>query len=180
MLKHPDSSAIGIDHAANATDAFEHLYHKHEHALFLLALRATKSPEQASDIVQEVFLKLWEKRDTLGTIRDTEAWLYRITGNKLIDFLRKSAADHRLKTALWSKTQPELNQPEQILEARECNRNIDTAVKQLPPQRQLIYRLNREEGMNYQEIADTLSLSRHTVKNQVSFALRYIQRFLGL
>ncbi|QEC45109.1 RNA polymerase sigma factor [Pseudobacter ginsenosidimutans] len=180
MLQDPFHAVTGETHADNTTHTFECLYRQHEHALFLLASRATKSPEQARDIVQEVFLKLWEKRNNLEHIQDIEAWLYRVTGNKLIDHLRKTAADQRLKTALWNSTQAKNNEPDQLLEARECNQQIHAAINQLAPQRQLIYRLNREEGMNYQAIADTLSISRHTVKNQISFALRSIQRFLGL
>lgn len=180
MLQDPFHAVTGEKDADNTTHTFECLYRQHEHALFLLALRATKSPEQARDIIQEVFLKLWEKREHLYQINDIEAWLYRITGNKLIDHLRKAAADQRLKSALWNKTQTATSEPDQLLEARECNQQIHAAINQLAPQRQLIYRLSREAGMNYQAIADTLSISTHTVKNQISFALRSIQRFIGL
>ncbi len=56
---------------------------------------------------------------------------------------------------------------------------IHKAVNQLPPQRRLVYRLNRDKGLSYQEIAEELSISRHTVKNQLSLALQSIHRFLS-
>jgi RNA polymerase sigma-70 factor (ECF subfamily) len=62
--------------------------------------------------------------------------------------------------------------------AREYSQIIQKAVDQLPPQRKLIYYLNREKGLNYQEIADHLAISKHTVKNQLSTALQSIRHFL--
>lgn len=170
-------------HGKEATKAselvFGDLYQKLEQPLYNLVFRVTKSDQQSRDILQEVFLKLWEHQGRLGDIQCVEAWLYRVTENKLIDFLRKTAADQRLREALWKKTNLSVQETEELLQAKECHSMIHKAVDQLPPQRKLIYRLNREKGLNYQEIADELSISRHTVKNQLSLALHTIQRFLS-
>jgi RNA polymerase sigma-70 factor (ECF subfamily) len=109
-----------------------------------------------------------------------EAWLYRVTENKVLDFLRKAAVNSRLKKALWENLQDILtNETIDLVEAKECESIISKAVDSLPPQRQLIYRLNRDKGLSYQEIADELSVSRHTVKNQVFSALESIRKFLS-
>ncbi len=147
-------------------------------ACIRFVLKLTRSNQYARDIIQEVFLKLWEHRDQIHTIQNVEAWLYRLTENKVIDFLRKAAADSRLKETIW-KTQPDnLNETEDNVVAREYSQIIQKAVDQLPPQRKLIYQLNREKGLNYQEIADRLAISKHTVKNQLSTALQSIRTFL--
>lgn len=155
---------------------FESLFEKHETPVYRLALRVTKSHLHAGDIVQEVFLKIWEHREELKNIRNTDAWLTRIVKNKLIDFMRKTSADDRLKATLWREINTAQNETEQLLEAKESDNLLNAAVNELPPQRKLVYQLNRESGLSYQQIADKLSISKHTVKNQLSTALRFIQK----
>lgn len=157
---------------------FADIFKKHEYRLYTLALRLTKSDLYAKDIIQEVFLKLWEHRDSLHSIENVEAWLYRLTENKVIDFLRKAAADGRLKEKLWNKL-PSQQQPEPLVEIKEYDYIIRQAINQLPPQRKLIWYLNREEGLNYQQIANELHISRHTVKNQLSTAIQTLRSKLG-
>jgi RNA polymerase sigma-70 factor (ECF subfamily) len=145
-----------------------------------LAFRVTKSPQQAGDIVQEVFLKLWEHRHSIHEIDNMHAWLSRVVRNKLTDFLRKAAADDRLKASLWRKIQHRQNATEQPLEIKESDMLFHDAVEQLPDQRKIVYRLNRDTGMSYQEIADQLSISKHTVKNQLYLAIRFLQKRLSI
>lgn len=156
---------------------FTEIFKEHEHVLHLLALRLTKSDQYAKDIIQEVFLKLWEFRHNIKDIENIEAWLYRITENKVIDFLRKTAADERLKHAVWLNLQQMLNETEPLISAKEYNLIIRKAIDRLPPQRKLIYQLNKEKQLNYQEIANQLQISRHTVKNQLSTAVQSIRSF---
>lgn len=157
---------------------FEELFRRHEYRLYTLAQQLTKSGQYAKDIIQEVFIKLWERRQELDRIENIEAWLYRMTENKVIDFLRKTAADGRLKEAVWKNIPLQQDDPEVLIEAKEYHQIIRKAIDSLPAQRKLIYQLNREKGLNYQEIAQTLQISKHTVKNQLSTALQSIRKFL--
>jgi RNA polymerase sigma-70 factor (family 1) len=175
--KLPHTSSNNNEHELELL--FADLFRQHEYRIYTLALRLTKSDQYAKDIVQEVFLKLWEHRNNLHAIQNTEAWLYRLTENKVIDFLRKAAADGRLKEAIWNKLPRDFNDTENLVTAKEYDRIIQKAIDQLPGQRKLIYYLNREEGLNYQEIANELHISRHTVKNQLSNALQSIRSFIS-
>ena len=159
---------------------FNTIFREQEYKLHSLALRLTKSDQYAKDIIQEVFLKLWERRDRIHEIDNVEAWLYRATENKVIDFLRKASADNRLKKAIWHNLQELLDDTGARVEAKEFNSHIQKAIDQLPPQRKIIYRLNREKGLNYQEIADELHISRHTVKNQLHESLKFIRGLLRI
>ncbi len=85
----------------------------------------------------------------IRSIINIEAWLYRLTENKVIDFLRKASADSRLKRMIWDHLQQIVNESEQYLAAKEYNAIIQKAIDQLPPQRKLIYQLNKEEGKDY-------------------------------
>lgn len=180
MLRRSDCNITGETKADKALEAvFGEIYRKHEKALYRWVLRVTRSEQQSQDIVQEVFIKLWEHRGEINEIRNMEDWLYRVTENKMMDFLRKAAADSRLREALWIKTKTFTRETEEFLQAKECHSIIQGAVSQLPRQRKLIFRLNREKGLNHQEIAEALSISRHTVKNQLASALRAIQKMFS-
>lgn len=155
---------------------FGSIFNKHYRQLHRLAFSVTKSQEQASDIVQDVFLKLWEHRDELRDITVMDAWLHRAVKNKLIDYLRKASADKKLKTFIWSQIEQAQHNADLQLEAKESGALLHEAVEELPAQRKLVYLLNREKELSYQEIAKELSISRHTVKNQLSLALRFLQK----
>jgi RNA polymerase sigma-70 factor (ECF subfamily) len=157
---------------------FTSIFREHEYKLYTLTIRLTKSDQYAKDIIQEVFLKLWAHWDRVQEIKNMEAWLYRVTENQIVDFLRKASAEARIRQAIWCNLQEIINESQPQVEAKECNHIIQKAIDQLPPQRRIIYRLSRERGMNYEEIAGELRLSRHTVKNQLSSALRSIRRFV--
>jgi RNA polymerase sigma-70 factor (ECF subfamily) len=176
MNDHVSHKNYGEEHVFE--QLFSDLFKKHEYRLYALVLKLTRSNQYARDIIQEVFLKLWEHRYQMHTIQNMEAWLYRLTENKVIDFLRKAAADNRLRETIWKNQPHNLNETEDNVVAREYSQIIQKAVDQLPPQRKLIYYLNREKGLNYQEIADHLAISKHTVKNQLSTALQSIRLFL--
>ncbi|MFT3825896.1 MAG: RNA polymerase sigma-70 factor [Chitinophagaceae bacterium] len=158
---------------------FESIFKQYELRLYNLALKMTKSHQQACDIIQDVFLKLWEQRHTIHSINNIEAWLYRITENKVIDYLRKTAADRRLMEIVWNNLQKNAEETEAVVAAKEYNQIIIKAIDNLPPQRKLIYYLNKERGLNYKEIANELSISKHTVKNQLSTAVQSIRNFLN-
>ncbi|HRO47998.1 RNA polymerase sigma-70 factor [Agriterribacter sp.] len=158
---------------------FTDIFKRHEYKLYTLALALTKSDQYAKDIVQDVFMKLWEHRNHIHTIANMDAWLYRLTENKVIDFLRKTAADKRLRDALWMNMQHMMNETEETISSREYKQVIEKAINHLPPQRKRIYRLSKEQGLNYCQIAHELDISRHTVKNQLSSALRAVRNFLS-
>jgi RNA polymerase sigma-70 factor (ECF subfamily) len=160
-------------------DLFSQIFRQHEQRLYTLAFHLVKSDETAKDIIQEVFLKLWEQRSNIQNIKNKEAWLYKLTENKVIDFLRKASADDRLKKKIWDILQQHLNDTELHLEAKEYNQVIQKAIEQLPPQRRLIYQLNKNEGLDYQQIATELHLSKHTVKNHLFSAVQSVRRFIS-
>jgi RNA polymerase sigma-70 factor (ECF subfamily) len=163
----------------NSLDGFEaefaHLVKEHERYLQIFAFRVTKCEQLAKDVVQDVFLKLWEHRAQYHEIENIQAWLYRVTENKLIDLLRKTAADKRLRQKTWNSIREITNETEMNLVAKESGQFISRAVNKLPEQRKIIYKLNREQFLDYNQIARFLRISRHTVKNQISLALHNLR-----
>ena len=157
---------------------FNDIFYSYEKPLFKLALNLCKDTDVAHDVVHDVFMKLWEIRQQLQEIKSIEAFLFTMTRNKVMDYLRKVASDTRLRQAIWDAMQDIVDNQEQSYEEKEYRAILRQAIEQLPAQRKAIYLL-RDAGFNYQEIADEMQLSKHTVKNQVSAALKSLRQSLS-
>lgn len=142
---------------------FTDIFKKHEYKLYTLVSRLTKSDQYAKDVIQDVFLKLWVQRSNLHTIDNIEVWLYKLTENRIIDFLKKTSSERKLRDALWINIHR--MDAEGTVSLKAYDKIIDKAINQLPPQRKLIYRLSKEDGNNYSEITRYLKVSRKTIKN---------------
>ncbi|MBL1408256.1 RNA polymerase sigma factor [Sphingobacterium faecale] len=156
---------------------FNDIFISQEKGLFKLAFHLTKDQHIARDIVHDVFLKLWETRDQFEKIKSMESFLFILTRNKVMDYLRKASADVRLKETIWHSMQQISAEPIHPVEDKEFRSELQQAIDMLPPQRKIIY-LMRDEGYNYKEIANELQISHHTVKNQLSAALKSIRKLL--
>ena len=160
--------------------AFRLLFDRYHARLLLFSKRIARSEAVAEEIVQDVFVKVWENRAQLKAELSFQAYVYRAVKNRLLNYLRKQAYERA-----WQKDWPHLaltqhNQSEhQLLEA-DYAQLLREAVNQLPPQRQLIFKLSREQELTYEEIAAHLGLSRHTVKAQMVKALGFVRRYVHL
>ncbi len=153
---------------------FNDIFQSYEQPLFRLAANLCKDNAMARDIIHDVFLKLWEIRQQIHEIQSIEAFLFTLTRNKVMDYLRKVASDARLKQAIWEAMQQVVVEQPNAAEQQEFNEILAKAVDRLPPQRKAVYLL-RDAGYDYNEIADQLHISRHTVKNQLSAAFKSIR-----
>lgn len=158
---------------------FSDIFQSYEQPLYKLAFNSCKDRQVAQDIVYDVFLQLWELKSKIYEIKSIEAYLVTMTRNKIIDYLRKAASEERLKQALWESIEASRGKDMYIEHDRKESKEIlYRAINNLPSQRKLIYNL-RIEGYSYQEIADKLNISQHTVKNQVSASIKSIRNFLS-
>ena len=161
------------------TGAFRQLFDRYNTRLYAAALKLTKSPTSAEDIVQEVFTALWVSREKLADIDHPSTYLFTVAYNQSYRYLKRVAADGRLYQSLLNRMKASSPAAEQWLEVEETQACINDAVNALPSQRQLIYRLSREKGLSHQEIADQLKISPLTVKKQIVLALRHIRASLA-
>lgn len=158
---------------------FSKLFTGHEYKLHTLIYRITKSNSYAQDIIQEVFLKLWENRTSFNSVQNWEAYLYRVTENKLLDFLRKAAHDKKMRKAVFENMNHISLCADEKAITNQYHAIIQNAIAQLPAKRRTIYELSRSHGLDNKEIAAHLNLSTQTVKNQLSSALKSLRKILG-
>ena len=170
---------IAADHSFYSEDSFKRLFDSYKHRLYGYVLAIAHSPYAAEEITQEIFIKLWLCRDILHRVDNLDGYIFTIARNKTLNYLRKAAYDERLLKELQAFAVPENNNVEERALAGEYDRLISDALTLLSPQRRLVYQLSRDKGLNHEEIAHHLHLSRHTVKNHMVEALRFIRQYLG-
>lgn len=158
--------------------AFTQLFERYSDVTYGFAIFYTKTAESAEEAVQEIFLKLWLKREKLREIQRFQDHLFIITRNHIIDYLRKHLREKKYQQQLMQYFKEVSFTPEQQLIFKESGEMVERAVAMLPPQQQAIYRLRRNEDMPLDEIAYTMNLSRLTVRNHLNKALGAIRAYL--
>jgi RNA polymerase sigma-70 factor (ECF subfamily) len=159
--------------------AFNKLFEIYKDRIYNYLFKITKSSQISEEIVIDIFVKIWAGRELMNKIENLESFLHKIAYHKAIDFLRVASRHARLKKDYFNrlKEEPEKLADDLIIDA-EYSQILRKAIDQLPPQRKLIYRLSREEGLTHNQIANALNLSKSTVKNSVMAATKSIKEFL--
>ncbi|MCW3116268.1 MAG: polymerase, sigma-24 subunit, subfamily [Chitinophagaceae bacterium] len=159
-------------------ETFTSLLETYKERLFGYVLAVAHSHYLAEEITQEIFLKLWLCRHELPLVENQESYLFTMARNKTLNHLRKAHYDEKLISALKSQMKPSSNDVEEQVSLSEGDRLLQEAITLLSPQRQLVYRLSRNQGLDHQQIARQMRLSRNTVKNHLVQALRFIRTYL--
>lgn len=159
--------------------AFTALYNRYSPLLYLNILKLVKGEETALDILQELFIKIWNNRTAIDPEKDFRAYLFSITYNQVRDFFRKAARDRRLEDQLVALTTECYEHIEQLLQQKETAAILDKAIDALPVQQRRIFILCRVEGRSYEEVAAMLELSIATIGNQLSKATKTVRNQLN-
>jgi RNA polymerase sigma-70 factor (family 1) len=159
--------------------AFDILYKKYSKRLYKFAFSILKSNEESENIIQDVFLNLWENRQKVDKDSSVKYYVFTIVHNSAISLIRKKARTTQFIEYL--KLQQNLNQePVNVeYEYNELKERLDLIVNHLPLRQKEVYILHNVEGLKYQEIAKRLNISENTIENHMSRALRTIREKLG-
>ena len=161
-------------------DAFAQLVQANQSKIYSLALRMTGNPEDGADLAQEAFLKAWRSLPTFQEESSFSTWLYKLTSNLCIDFLRK---EKRRKAAVTTVSLDDDEEdappmevpdhrftPETEVERRELRAAMSRALHSLSDEHRQILILREVEGLSYTEIAEALELEEGTVKSRIARA----------
>ncbi|MCI2055987.1 MAG: sigma-70 family RNA polymerase sigma factor [Oscillibacter sp.] len=165
-------------------DAFESLVHKYERKVYALCLRLCGNPNDAQECAQETFLSVWQGLPFFRGDASFSTWLYRLTSNACMDFLRKEQR-HR-SAAGPSLDDEELNldvadpgaTPQSEAERKELRSAIEQGLSSLHEDYRTVLVLRELEQLSYDEIADTLELELGTVKSRISRGRKLLREFL--
>jgi len=156
--------------------AFASIYAVYKDRLYYFFLKFIKDPLEAEELLQSIFVKLWEKRKSIRPNTSFEAFLFTTAKHLALDAL-KSKTKQQLIALHETYRQPQ-NTTEDQLFFEEYQSLTEEAIEQLPEKRQIIFRMNHEEGLNVAEIANLLQLSPSTVKTQLSKASQAIRHYV--
>lgn len=142
---------------------------------FLCGILADEN--EAENIAQDIFYRLWQNRSKLIEIKNLNAYLFRFAKNAAINHLDRNIL-HRNFVEKFQENDYSLHidEADEILIANEMQQSINDTIDNMPPQRQEIFRMSRMEGMSNQEIAQKLSLSKRTVETHISAALADLRK----
>ena len=159
-------------------DSFDTLFLNYSNKLFWFVYGYLKSKEEAEEIVQDVFLKVWDQRHGLDEKRSFSSYLFTIAKNQVFNVLRKKVSEKKYLTFQLNTAEAAHNPVEKELRFREIEKISNEAIEKLPPRRKMVFLLSRDKGMSYQEIANHLGVSIKTVENHMSLALKFLKDYL--
>ncbi|WP_256012218.1 RNA polymerase sigma-70 factor [Desertivirga xinjiangensis] len=158
--------------------AFASLFYKYSPALMSFAKKFTHNSDEAEEILQNVFLRVWLHRDKLPEIDNIKSWLYKFVANESLAYIRKKTTRAKTQLHFQSKASISYNDIEQTVNANELKDIVAQAVNSMPEQRRKIFNLSRTEGLTILEISEQLNISQSTVKNTLVTALKFIRDYL--
>jgi RNA polymerase sigma-70 factor (family 1) len=156
-------------------DAFRLMFDEVGPKIYAFALSYLKNEFEAEELLQEVFLKLWEVRSSLDSSRNLKSFLFKICINLIYDFIRRKNIE-QVYLDYSEKNNPSSgdNTWHEVIYNDMLN-NLQQLIAAMPEQRQRIFRMSKEDGLSNEEIADRLNLSKRTVENQLYRAVSFLK-----
>ncbi|WP_236978399.1 RNA polymerase sigma factor [Membranihabitans maritimus] len=156
--------------------AFEEIYYNLHQAIYANILKLIKDKTTAQDLLQEVFVVLWEKRKSLDSNKPLSNWLFVVSFNLSINQLNRDKTTIPLDTKLDLSPVPSSIQEKIDFELQW--EILEEAVNQLSPQKKNVFKLCKLENKTYEETARELNISKHTVKEYLSLAMKSIREYI--
>lgn len=159
--------------------AFKELYLAFFDSLYKFSFSIIHSSEFAEEAVNDVFLNIWEKRNSLKNIQNLRSYLFISTKNMSFNYLNKfrKERDTSLDDVLVHFESDELT-PETAFFTSEVRAEIEQAINQLPPKTKLVFQMAKVEGMKYKEISEILNISVNTIDNHIATAIKKLSQIL--
>jgi RNA polymerase sigma-70 factor (ECF subfamily) len=159
-------------------EAFDQIFKKYGDRLFGFALIYLKSKEETEELVQDVFMKIWENRKNLKEGSSLKSYLFTIAYHNMCRVFRKKNMHEKFLEEKGFSENTTINLEEQ-LEYKATLEQVDQLIGKLPEKQKIIFIKSRQEGKSSREIADEMNLAPGTVDNQISAALTFLRRNLS-
>jgi RNA polymerase sigma-70 factor (family 1) len=159
--------------------AFNELYKLHSKILLSNIRNLVKDSEVAKEMLQDLYLKVWDNRENIDTEKSFKSFLFTVARNMVYDFFRKASMDRRVKLKLLTNAFEFYTHIEEALDFKERTQLLNTAVGMLPVQCRAVYKLNKLDGKSHQEISRQLDISISTVNNHMVKANKQVRAFVA-
>ena len=169
-----DEKSILEQFAVGNHTAFRELFMRYHLKVYYFVLGLVKSESDAEDLTQEIFLKLWTHRSRFTEVRTFGSYLYALAKHTAFNYI-ESRRVNLVSLESAPEEDEERSTPYEDLVAKDLRLLVDMIVETMLPQRRMIYRMSRNEGLSNTEIAENLQLSKKTVEKHLNLALRELR-----
>ena len=159
--------------------AFEKLYQLYSVRILKKLILLVKDEDIAAELLQDIFLKLWQRREIIDAEQSLRPYLFRMAENKITDLFRRAAYDKKLLAHLVAVSTEWCNDTEEAIYLKDNESILKQAIDSLPPQRQKIFILCKIEGKSYDEVAALLGISAGTVNDHMVKAGRAVKKYFN-
>jgi RNA polymerase sigma-70 factor (ECF subfamily) len=159
--------------------AFAQLFHAYYEDLVRFVIGYVKAPEVAEGLVQDVFFNIWRGRHTWNPRGTLNAYLFGAARNHSLKYLRSRRALYRIKDELSQWATNDVESPDGNVQYEEFSQAVGRAIEALPERRRQVFKLSREQGLSYAEIAAVMGISVNTVENQMVRAMKTLRARLS-
>ena len=178
FVKYSDEELMQEIKAGNMF-AFDALYEKYCKRVYKFAYSILKTREEAENLMQDVFLNLWENRHKVEKGSSVKSYVFTITYNSAISIIRKKARESEFVEYLKAVQKINVDPVDMVLEYNELTNKLDEIIYSLPKRQKEVYLLHKVEALKYNEIAERLHISVNTIENHMSRVLKTIREKLG-
>lgn len=158
--------------------AFSEIHRRYAPLLFRHAVAIVNDAETAQDAIQDVFVTLWEKRQELSVRTTLSGYIYAMTRNSVLAYIRKTRYIDKYLEVLHREMEAEPPADNLLIE-KELARKIEDEIGRLPPKMREIFQLSRHGNHSYQQISQKTGVTSHTVRKQISNALKILRTKLS-
>ena len=158
-------------------EAFKTIFERYYSSLCCFAVQYLKDDSSAEEIVQDVFLKIWEKRNSIRIETSVKNYLFRSVRNTCLNLIQHEKIKNQHVDDTQKRFKQEIDPDKYYLEI-DLVKKIEESIDSLPEKRREIFRLCKEDGLKYKEIADRLNISVKTVEAQMGLALKTLREKL--
>jgi RNA polymerase sigma-70 factor (ECF subfamily) len=156
--------------------AYEELFERYAPRIYQFSLSYLKNELDAEGLVQDVFLKIWERREKLDSTKNIKSFIFKIAVNSIYDLIRSRNIEHAFQDFIQAQENSNTDSTWHTVILEEMLMNLDKLVKQMPEQRRKIFQMSREKDLSNDEIANELNLSKRTVENQLYRAIVFLKK----
>jgi len=158
--------------------AFIQIFDQYQAKVFSKALKLLKSRDLAMDVVQEVFIRVWNRRIAFAEVKNLEAFIFTMTKNFTLNVIRDRSAEISAEYKYSLQRDITDNTVEDLVIDQQYENLIQQAIEKLTPQQREVFKLSRVDGLNHEEIANRLHISDRTVNNHLNIALKSVREDL--
>jgi RNA polymerase sigma-70 factor (ECF subfamily) len=158
--------------------AFDGLFNFYYPRLHSFIKKFLKTETDVDDIIQEVFIKLWENRTKINNVETFNSWIFTVTKNIIITLFREKVKQSGYESYVRNIVVQDVGFIDTTLEYNEIREKVEKIINRLPEKRKQIFKLSREQGLSNKEIAAQLEISVKTVEDHMMHSIRFLHKNL--